>query len=315
MSEGPRTINGWVLIERPIMDVFGYVCDPGRLTEWVPIYSAVDVPPGRGHVKEGTTFRATVGAAAFGIPETITCVNVVPGRSVTFRSQRFTQTATYIFEPTSEGTLLTGMHTPWAWAALTPWIDFIRPWAEQFVNQTLLHLKQRLEAMRFRESDKLIFFSYRRKNDKYIGGRVCEGLAREFGEGAIFRDVDAIRLGNFQRRIEAALEQCKIVIAFIGPGWLQGFKDKERQGRKDWVLEELKIALKMNRKQGKEILPVLVDGAFPKATSLDEEIAQLPKEVRGLGRFQIHRLRPDPDFKADMERLSMAAWTVISGDH
>jgi TIR domain len=285
------------------------------------------VADGYENLPEPKTFEVELGMSPWSLTDTVTCLDVVAGRSISLKSRVLAQTATYLFEPTSKGTMVTALHMPWGAAALSPLMAFVRPWAEHTINQALLQLKQRLEALRHRPSPPRIFFSYRRKEDRYAGGRVCEWLMREFGEGTVFRDVESISSGDFAERIRTALRQCEVVVPFIGPGWFEGFREKARLGRKDWVLEEIKVALEL--KPAEAILPVLVEGAIPNrteptaktpktsekptpASSLEEEIGGLPEEIRGLGNLQIQRLRPDPDFRTDMDRLVKNVWKVYS---
>jgi hypothetical protein len=222
MSQSDMILRASVLIERPILDVFYYVCDPVRLSEWVPVYTNIRVEEDywKHETPQGKTFEVMVGldlssflpglgrpeggasngsltktlfaATPFGYSETIACMDVVPGRSISFRSTRFPQTGTYIFDPLSEGTMVTATHSVWGWSSWGPWAWFARPWAQDFLRQTLDQLKFRLEALRGRRPREAIFFFYRREQDRYTGGRICESLSREFGEGAIFRDVDSI---------------------------------------------------------------------------------------------------------------------------
>jgi hypothetical protein len=343
MTGGANTFSAWILIERPILDVFYFVCNPSRLPEWVPLYSAVKVPENWRNLPRGErTFQATVGMGSAGrgwggapgldmrsmgwpglaamnmtpwsVTETVRFVDFVPGRSVTFQSTVFPQTATYLFEPASKGTLLTASHSAWGWNALSPWTGFVRPWAEDYLRQALLQLKQRLEALRHRPSKERVFFSYRRDEDTYTGGRIVEALQREFGEGAIFRDVESIRSGKFDERIESALSKCLAVVAFIGRGWKQGFDVRKKMHKTDYVLEELKRALELSRAERKLVLPVIEKDAIPGAKDLRDVIDALPREIRPLADLQCVFLRPDPDFRTDIERVGRAIWEEIPAD-
>ena len=116
--------------------------------------------------------------------------------------------------------MVTVSRTPWGLGVLSfnPFMEFLRPWIEDMIKQMLIQLKQRLESFRFVRSEGRIFFSYRREIDKYEGGRVCEAMEREFGEGAIFRDVDSIRSGSWAGRIETALRSCSVLLHSLDRG-------------------------------------------------------------------------------------------------
>src|SRR5690348_17696199 len=155
---------------------------------------------------------------------------MVAGRSISFKNHAtIPQIATYTFEPTSRGTMVRLAHTPWSMGiwSFNPFLAFLRPWIEDMIKQALIQLKQRLESLRFVRPERRIFFSYRREIDRYEGGRVCEAMEREFGEGAIFRDVDSIRSGTWQKRIDAALKSCSVFVAFIGSGWFDALKERQ----------------------------------------------------------------------------------------
>ena len=301
---GANSINGSVLIDRPIMDVYQYFSNPDRLREWVPFYSAVDVPAGYAKAKEPKSFGVTVGMAPWEFKDTVTIVDAVMGRSLTYRSDRFAVLATYLFEPTSKGTVVTAMHMPWGVAAFTPLLSFARPWNEHIVNQALLQLKQRLEALRHRPSPPMIFFSYRRKEDRYTGGRVVETLEREFGEGSVFRDIDSMSSGNFEEQIVRAIKDSEIVVVLVAPGWFDSFAGKAKASTTDYVKKELLTALGHK----KEIVLLLTDGALLPDATLEKMIAGLPKELRALEKLHFHKLRSDPDFRGDMERVLRVVW-------
>lgn len=367
------TISGWVLVERPILDVFNYVTTTSRLCDWVPLWTKVESLDGE-TMKVGTAYDVDLampwelampwlpGAEATGADmfapwaallqasplnrftrDRVTVIDMVLGRSVTLRSEVIPQTATYTFEPSSRGTIVTADHDPWGFNAFNPWLGFAKPWLEGILKQTLVHLKRRLEAASHLKHNHPVFFSYRRKQDRYTGGRVVAALEAEFGQDAVFRDVDSLHVGDAQAEIERSIENCSLVVAFIGPGWFQGLREHEATKKKDWVRMELAQALK----SGKTIIPILVVGALEEAKRILEEregqssragaavashaegsdltprwienpldgidvfIDALPDDLKKLGRSQIHLLRPDPDFRRDMEGVVKAAWAAL----
>jgi Polyketide cyclase / dehydrase and lipid transport/TIR domain len=303
-----------IMIERPIMEVFDYVRDPNRMPEWVPAYSAVMVPDDFDWKDpENCSFGIAIGIDPWRIRDQVTCFDMVAGRSISFRNHTiFPQMATYTFEPTSRGTIVTATHIPWGLGVLVfkPFMGFLRPWVEDMIKQGLTQLKQRLESLRFVRPKRRIFFSYRREIDKYEGGRVCEAMEREFGEGAIFRDVDSIRSGSWESRIETALKSCSVFVAFIGPRWFEVLEKRRSLGRKDFVLEEIRMALGLEEENKLKVLPLLVQDALREGTTLEEELTAFP-EISALAKQQFYRLRPDPDFRSDMERVVISIWETI----
>jgi hypothetical protein len=122
-----------------------------------------------------------------------------------------------------------------------------------------------------------IFISYRRQ-DTAVGAlplTIGQYLAREFGEKNVFIDVDMRAGTNFPEMLELRLAECKVLLALIGPGWLNAQDDEGRRrldDPNDWVRLEIARALRRNV----IVIPVRVNG-----TGLPKR-ADLPDEIRGL---------------------------------
>jgi len=141
-----------------------------------------------------------------------------------------------------------------------------------------------------------IFISYRRDDAAYQAGWLYVELARHFGEGRLFKDVDTIRPGDdFAARITSTLNSCSVLLAVIGPRWLTvtGSGRRRLDDPADWVRLEIETALT----RGLRIIPVLVDGAKMPAP------AELPPSLQALSRKQAHELSP-ARFQADAGRLA-----------
>src|SRR5687768_11964174 len=66
-----------------------------------------------------------------------------------------------------------------------------------------------------------VFISYRRQESSDIAGRLYDHLAAHFGEDQVFMDVDAIPPGvDFAEVIGEAVTTCEVLLAVIGPRWL-----------------------------------------------------------------------------------------------
>lgn len=142
-----------------------------------------------------------------------------------------------------------------------------------------------------------IFISYRRSDSGGYAGRIFDRLRREFGNAAVFRDVDAIGDGNkFPDAIRGQLAACRVFILVIGPGWLSA-KDSTGSRRlddaADWVRLEIAAALKQNSC----FIPVMVGGArMPSAQDL-------PEDLKALTERQARELRDGDTWETDMELL------------
>ncbi|MEM9088305.1 MAG: tetratricopeptide repeat protein [Cyanobacteria bacterium P01_F01_bin.53] len=142
-----------------------------------------------------------------------------------------------------------------------------------------------------------IFISYRREDSAGEAGRIYDYLERKFGQEAIFKDVEVIAFGdNFRDRIHEAVGQCQILLAIIGQRWLQ-VKDADGQRRlnnpADWVRLEIEMALNRNVR----VIPILLDGVDMPA------IQDLPTSLQPLCYRNAARVRHDPDFRKDIERV------------
>jgi TIR domain len=140
-----------------------------------------------------------------------------------------------------------------------------------------------------------IFVSYRRE-DIGIAGRICDRLQKRFGKKSIFFDIEAIAPGAaFPADIHAALDECKVFLAIIGPHWAEtdGAGQQKLFDDDDWVRTEIEGAL--NRGIG--IIPVPVDRVtVPHAD-------ELPASIRRFAEYHEARINLDLDFDAHMKRL------------
>jgi TIR domain len=121
-----------------------------------------------------------------------------------------------------------------------------------------------------------IFISYRRDDSRGYAGRLQSDLSRRFANEAVYRDVETPPGVDFGEHIASLVDRCNVVLAIIGPGWLDA---RDRDGRRrlddpmDWVRVELERALV---RDDAEVIPVLVDGAqIPRSEELPPALAAL----------------------------------------
>src|SRR3954453_21612689 len=63
--------------------------------------------------------------------------------------------------------------------------------------------------------------SYRRQDTEIPAGWLYDRLSEPFPGGEVFKDVDAIRLGEDRApEINRAVRACRALLALIGPQWL-----------------------------------------------------------------------------------------------
>ena len=95
-----------------------------------------------------------------------------------------------------------------------------------------------------------VFVSYRRGDSEGQARALSFELVRLIGKDSVFMDVDSIALGqDFRHVLHERLESCDLLLALIGPGWLDA-KDSAGNRRlenpTDLVRQEIAAALKRN---------------------------------------------------------------------
>jgi TIR domain len=121
-----------------------------------------------------------------------------------------------------------------------------------------------------------LFISYRREDSAGYAGRVYDRLEREFSRDCLVIDIDSIPLGaNFVNVIGEEVAKCDVLLAIIGPGWLDARDDdgkRRLEDSHDFVRVEIATALK----RGIPVIPVLLEGArIPKANELPDDLKEL----------------------------------------
>lgn len=126
-----------------------------------------------------------------------------------------------------------------------------------------------------------IFISYRRVDSAYPVGWLYGELTGHFGRDRVFKDMDSLRPGDdFLEVIRTALDSCAVLLAVIGPRWLNMSDAGGRRLDKpdDYVRLEIETALRRNV----PVLPVLVDGAvMPGEADLPAALGKLAYPARG----------------------------------
>jgi len=141
-----------------------------------------------------------------------------------------------------------------------------------------------------------IFVSYRQQGTLMRAGRIADALVSHFGKSNVFQDRTTLHGGsNWQEAIDKALKDCVVLVAVIGPSWLE---HKSANGVRriddpnDYVLMEIATAL--NR--GIPVIPVLVEDA----RRLHEE--DLPEPLKKLAYVEPLRIKDDA-WHAGMDTL------------
>jgi hypothetical protein len=147
-----------------------------------------------------------------------------------------------------------------------------------------------------------IFLSHRHSDTQSDCHRIRETLEEEFGEHAVFLDIENLEPGiRFADAIEKALAESKVVLVAIGPGW---FGDPNENGvtrlfqNNDWVRREVSAALS---RSDTRVIPLLLKGATrPMAEQLPADL----KELADLQTFEISITRWKYDLGVLVEALA-----------
>jgi len=143
-----------------------------------------------------------------------------------------------------------------------------------------------------------IFISYRRLDSPWESGRIYDYLKERFGRDFIFKDVNDIDMGDdFRQAINAAVGQCQVLLAVMGKDWLtakDAVGNRRLDNPADWVRLEIETALARNVR----VIPVLLDGTEMPLVS------HLPESLQPLAYRNAARVRQEPDFHRDMDRVA-----------
>ena len=104
-----------------------------------------------------------------------------------------------------------------------------------------------------------VFISYRRRDVGGHGRALHEYLSGRFGDDRVFFDRSTIESGDvFPDKLRRGVEGCAVLLALIGPEWLDVRGDdggRRLDDADDFVRQEIALALE----QGKKVIPVLFD--------------------------------------------------------
>ena len=153
-----------------------------------------------------------------------------------------------------------------------------------------------------------IFINYRRDDVPGDARGIREALVAEFGKSSVFMDVDNLLAGQrFDRELEKALSQCDVLLAVMGPRWMELLTDRAKTSERDYVREEIAAALKRNI----VVIPVRSgrEGSIAPLPRAD----QLPDDIRDLVLHQRQDVAHER-FGRDMAELIAALRAIRRGD-
>ena len=142
-----------------------------------------------------------------------------------------------------------------------------------------------------------VFISYRRKDSTYQADRIYTAFCKAIPRDHVFMDVDSIPPGaNFRKILKDWVNQCEVLLALIGPGWIDASDPKTEGRRLDNPSDFVRIEIGEALARDIPVVPVLIDGApLPDVGLLPDDLKEL---VDRQAEFVEYRT-----FDADMERL------------
>jgi hypothetical protein len=151
-----------------------------------------------------------------------------------------------------------------------------------------------------------VFISYRREDAAGYAGRLHDALTERFGEENVLMDIGAIGAEqDVTQVVERTVESADVLIALIGPGWLQA-TDREGRRRLDMPNDSVRLEIERALRSYVPVIPALARGAhMPSA-------GDLPEPLRSLERRLAIELR-DESWRYDVDRLieTLERWTVV----
>jgi hypothetical protein len=142
-----------------------------------------------------------------------------------------------------------------------------------------------------------VFISYRREDSKWPARQIYEVFLKHLPCEQIFIDIDSIPPGaDFVKILEDQVAQCEIVLALIGPHWIEIIDPKTGRRRLDNPKDFVRIEIRSALSNGIQVVPVLLDDTpMPHADQLPEDIKILAEKR---AEFVGYR-----SFEGDVERL------------
>jgi hypothetical protein len=163
-----------------------------------------------------------------------------------------------------------------------------------------------LEARRMRLKRKSkraakVFICYRREDSIDSAHRLHDRLAKRFGPGRVFIDVNSIPSGsNFSAFIEEALLSCGALLAVIGENWASAnFQEgnSPRQSRLDDPSDFVRIELETAIGLDVPIIPVLIGKTVMPAPTY------MPSSLRKLAYLNAARIQAGSDYDSAVNML------------
>jgi formylglycine-generating enzyme required for sulfatase activity len=142
-----------------------------------------------------------------------------------------------------------------------------------------------------------VFISYRRDDSRYQARMIHEAFCQVLPQEHVFMDTASIPPGaNFRKILKDWVNECEVLLALIGPGWIDATDLKTSRRRLDNPNDFVRIEIGEALARDIPVVPVLIDGTpMPDIHLLPDDLKEL---VDRQAEFVEYRT-----FDADVERL------------
>jgi hypothetical protein len=142
-----------------------------------------------------------------------------------------------------------------------------------------------------------VFISYRRGDSRYQARMIHAAFCRAIPRQDVFMDVDSIPPGaNFRKILKEWVDQCDVLLALIGPGWIDATDFNTGRRRLDDASDFVRIEIGEGLARGIPVVPVLLDGtSMPSSDSLPLDLRELVDRQAELVEYRT--------FDVDVDRL------------
>ena len=150
-----------------------------------------------------------------------------------------------------------------------------------------------------------VFISYRRDDSKYQARMIHEAFCRVVPRDQVFMDVDTILPGaNFRQVIQSWVNQCDVLLALIGPGWVDAGDPKTDRRRLDDPGDFVRVEIREALVRGISVVPVLLDGTpMPDVGLLPDDLKDLVDRQAEIVEYRAF----DTDVARLIRKLGLAA--------
>ncbi len=155
-----------------------------------------------------------------------------------------------------------------------------------------------------------VFISYRRHDVRYQAREIYEAFCKAIPSDDVFMDINSIPPGaDFRKILKDWVNQSELLLALIGPGWIDARDPETKRRRLDNPSDFVRIEIGEALARDIPVVPVLIDGTpIP-------DVGLLPKDLKGLvdrqAEFVEYRTF-DTDVQRLIKKLGLSPQTAVT---